>query len=219
MPVEIGSKEWLQPRAFLGSTWNEINGVCDAVTGACSGELNGHNLEGWIWAGLDDVNGLYNDYFSTAQTPSGPQWLGMGPGPDAYTVSTAYWARLWNRGPFTTTGSIYNTMIFSYLYEMWEGWLRDTDATNSAGRVASIGIQSTYVGGESIISTEGTADKDNNYYSLAYDPGSQTVTVFQLGGFFFRETATVPAPSTALLVILGGFAMRQRSHRSKLFKK
>ncbi|MFK7731860.1 MAG: hypothetical protein AB8B48_09625 [Pseudomonadales bacterium] len=135
------------------------------MTGVCNGELNGHNLEGWVWAGLDDVHGLYNDYFSTARTPSAPQWLGMGPGPDAYTDSTAY------------------------------------------------------VGGGNIISTEGTADKDSNYYSLAYDPGSQTVTLFQLGGFFFRETATVPAPSTALLLILGGFVMRQRSSRGKLFKK
>lgn len=73
IPIEIGSKEWLQPRAFNGVTWNDINAVCDSSTGACSGALNGHNLGGWSWAGIDDVHGLYNDFFTDRQTPTGPQ--------------------------------------------------------------------------------------------------------------------------------------------------
>lgn len=72
-PVAVNGLEWLQPVDFKGYTWSAINTVCNATTGVCIGSLGGNDLTGWTWAGVDDINGLFNHYIVS---------MSMGPGPD-----------------------------------------------------------------------------------------------------------------------------------------
>jgi hypothetical protein len=72
-PVTVNELEWLQPVDFQGYTWSAINTVCNATTGTCNGSLGGNDLTGWTWAGVDDINGLFNHYIGS---------LTLGPGPD-----------------------------------------------------------------------------------------------------------------------------------------
>ena len=66
-------KEWLQPAAFDGLSWNDVADVCPAPGGLCSGTLSGIDVTGYKWASVDDTNALFNSY---GVSPP------LGPGPD-----------------------------------------------------------------------------------------------------------------------------------------
>lgn len=72
-PVSVEGRDWLQPRDFVDTSWNEVASVCDPVTGTCSGNLNGDSLDGWTWASLLDVTYLFNSFLSAGNqlTPPG----------------------------------------------------------------------------------------------------------------------------------------------------
>jgi hypothetical protein len=53
--ITVDGREWAQVDLFANLTWNDINAVCAADTGVCSGELNGFDMNGWTWASVDDV--------------------------------------------------------------------------------------------------------------------------------------------------------------------
>lgn len=77
-PVTVNGVEWHDPFEFLFNSWNDINAVCDASTGACSGTLTNLadeiiDLTGWTWAGVSDINALFNHYIA-------PSVIGPGPG-------------------------------------------------------------------------------------------------------------------------------------------
>lgn len=61
-PVSVDGREWLQPVDFLNTSWNDVAGVCDPISGACDGSLNGGSLSGWTWASIQDVSYLF-DFF------------------------------------------------------------------------------------------------------------------------------------------------------------
>jgi hypothetical protein len=66
--VLIDGREWAQPDLFLGAdtfpgvSWNQINSECPAGVCGNTSELNGWHLSGWTWAGVDDVDGLFDHY-------------------------------------------------------------------------------------------------------------------------------------------------------------
>jgi hypothetical protein len=75
--VSVDGREWTQPDLFLNLTWADISTVCPG--GVCgAGSLNGFDMAGWIWAGADSLNQLFNHYIGSNA---------MGPGPDSYTIS------------------------------------------------------------------------------------------------------------------------------------
>jgi len=63
--IEVNGKLWAQPGLFVGISWNEIEAVCPAPNGVCSGELNLVDLNGWTWASVKDVNELFNYYIGS----------------------------------------------------------------------------------------------------------------------------------------------------------
>jgi len=65
-PVLVDGNEWLQPVDFVGLQWADIAGVCDPLTGACAGALNGNDMSGWSWASSDEVAALFGFYFGTS---------------------------------------------------------------------------------------------------------------------------------------------------------
>ena len=80
--VVVDGNEWAQTDLFRNLKWNSIEQACPA--GVCSGALNGYDVEGWIWASIEDLNGLFNHYI---ELPA------LGPGPDTYDdLNTSTWA-------------------------------------------------------------------------------------------------------------------------------
>jgi len=79
--VTVNGREWAQPDLFTGLSWYEINQRCPiAEGGVCKkafyeeDRLKGYDMEGWVWASMDDVNGLFN-YFLAGAGVSGDDLL------------------------------------------------------------------------------------------------------------------------------------------------
>jgi hypothetical protein len=70
--VTVASRQWAQPILFIEVTRSEIAAACP--DGACSGTLNGYDMNGWTWASADDLNALFNHYIGSEQLGPGPDW-------------------------------------------------------------------------------------------------------------------------------------------------
>lgn len=73
--IKVDGTEWAQVDLFLGLSWSEMNAICPGSICLDGGLLNGNDMTGWRWGGINDVNALLNHYLG------GPR---IGPGPDSY---------------------------------------------------------------------------------------------------------------------------------------
>ncbi len=58
--VVIDGKEWYQPSALSGISWQQFNAICP--NGNCSGTLQSEDLTGWTWANVSEVNALFKTF-------------------------------------------------------------------------------------------------------------------------------------------------------------
>lgn len=176
--VTLNGVEWQQPDSFDSSSWNDISAVCDYISGACNGSLHGIDLTGWTWASVDDLNDLFNAYYSGI--PSALVWENMGPGPDVQGNSdTSFWAPNFGGSGFQVSFSGYEDPPGVFV-TAWAGWLR--------GEVAGFPDRG-YLGG--------VTDFDWGIFLPQQDDriytGSQQFRQYGLdgwGGWFFRELDT-----------------------------
>jgi hypothetical protein len=49
---------WAQADLFPNISANEMNAVCPRPEGLCSGFLNGYDVNGWMWASVEDISDL-----------------------------------------------------------------------------------------------------------------------------------------------------------------
>lgn len=205
--VTIDDKEWQSLLAFNaagGVSWNELSGACSTATGACSGDLNGVNLDGWMWADANDVNGLFNEYFPGSAPGSGRTWTDMGPGPDSASIDASFWASRWSGSGFDRSHShILTFPFFQPFFDIWIGWLRDTPGAQAT----VLNTFAPYPGvPPSRINTWSSWIPNERQYPS--DPnGNET---FALGAFLYRSVAEpVPVPGTAALLGLSLFLLRK----------
>lgn len=108
--VTVGNTRWAQPDLFLGISWDDVNDVCPA--GLCGdGTLNGHEVSGWSWATIEEMNQLFNSYIGAPVLGPGPDRLYT----DNFSASTAFYADGWR-----ITGA------FGVLSEATKGLVSDT---------------------------------------------------------------------------------------------
>ena len=88
--ITLQGIEWAQPSLFTNLTWDEIDAVCPG--GVCSGGLNGHLMDGWTFATVDDVNAVFNFYLLAAGSGT------MGPGPTVILAPLDTLAAMWEAG-------------------------------------------------------------------------------------------------------------------------
>jgi hypothetical protein len=62
MPVTVGANDWMQPLDTINNSWTDINGVCDAMSGICTGMLGTVGLDGWMWASAEEVGDMFRDF-------------------------------------------------------------------------------------------------------------------------------------------------------------
>jgi len=198
--VSVDGREWLQPADFLSISWNYIASVCSPTTGDCtSGPLGTVTDMGpWTWAGVDDVNALFNSVVGNTA---------MGPGPDEVDYGFDSVFPLFTAAGFSPTRS-------DRLSTQISGWTRTlcnqfrcfpTDPNN---REAYIGVVAQGFGYDGIPAVDviSTAISANAGASLA------------VGGWFFRDPLppqSAPTPDTAALLALAiatlGYTCRKRS--------
>lgn len=186
--VTVDGIEWAQVADYSGLSWNDIDSVCPA--GICAGTLNGFNMIGWIWADVDAVNGLFNDYIAAAvATPTGYPLVG----PSTAVEITSVWAP-----EFLTD--------FRYIWEDTgnrglNGWMAESSVSIvPSGRYARMADRTP--GGVDLMGTDKTADATSES---------------NLGAFFYRATpqSDVPVIGTVFLLGLGLLGLRiVRQHTS-----
>lgn len=75
--VTANGRVWAQADLFIGLSWSAINAVCP--NGVCLNQtLNGHDMTGWKWASVEEMNALLNSYGGGAVASPN-----LGPGPDS----------------------------------------------------------------------------------------------------------------------------------------
>lgn len=189
-PVTVSGLDWLQPVDFTGYSWNDINTVCDATSGACNGSLAGNDLTGWTWASVDDVNGLFNHYIG---------YMALGPVPGSVFANGTTWLSAMRADGFLVTGT---TFLPSGAHI--EGFVRTLDV-NGNPFLSSLGA----AGSASF--PLGLQVARNEYGTLK---GNQSE---QIGTYFVRDPNASAVPITNTMALMGlalcalRFASRKRT--------
>jgi hypothetical protein len=70
--VNANGKEWAQPDLFDGLTWNQIVVACPGGICTADAVLNGFEMNGWVWASVDELNSMLSSLASWCDLGSGP---------------------------------------------------------------------------------------------------------------------------------------------------
>jgi hypothetical protein len=62
----VVSQEWAQVDLFFDNSWNDLNAQCPGGVYSAASALNGYDLDGWTWASIDTVQGLFNAFTGPA---------------------------------------------------------------------------------------------------------------------------------------------------------
>jgi hypothetical protein len=185
--VLIDGREWAQPDLFLGAdtfpgvSWNQINSECPAGVCGNTSELNGWHLSGWTWAGVDDVDGLFDHYAERFPEFYDPGLIPVWPD------------RL--REDFRPT-SVPGNPNFRFIIS---GLTRDESLTNPLWARTAGAFQGSGIG-------DGSSPVTRRRFGEAV----KSLRYPQTGAWFFRETIDVPAPATLALLAIGLLSLRLR---------
>jgi hypothetical protein len=159
--VIVDGVEWAQVDLFENVAKFDMGHACPG--GACSGVLNGYNMDGWRWAEPNEVNVLFDHYLSIEQYPCNQQYCAEPP-----------WYRVWLQAgwrPTKQTDTSSRTYGFTRqsVADGKVGW-----STNTAGPVPVTQYYASTIGGIAFVTI----------------PGECTDTsVSGVGGWFFRPVA------------------------------
>ena len=166
--VVAHGKEWAQVALFTSLTWYEIDAVCPSANGGVctTNSLNGWDMTGWTWAGMDEIYALFNAY--GADPPMGPGIDGQFTSCDPDNWVGQFFSDGWT--PTAIGGSGGND-------ESLSGWLR-TIAIQFEEIAFSAGLENSVPGTPSCIETPPQA---GTYYLDMNHSGSN-------GGVWFYRT-------------------------------
>lgn len=184
--VTVDGVKWAQVDLFTDLSWNDINTVCPG--GVCGvGTLNGFDMDGWLWASVDDANALFNHYLSAAGV-SAPNLLG--PGYDSYDGAG---------GTFTPLFfADFRPTLDESFQKLTQGLLRNSLSPLDFGFYGSMAQLPPL----DIAATNNGSPKDR--------PDAL------IGAYFYTEqqpASGVPVPATLTLIGLGLAGLRWARHR------
>lgn len=185
--VSVDGVEWAQPDLFLDLTWDDTNAVCPG--GVCANQtLNGHDVGGWSWANVDDMNQFFNHYIGYEE---------LGPGPDFYVTNPDTLTAVFFGDGWRVTGSFIG---FPFIL----GSL--SDSNNAAAMLWERGDVCGF------FSCASAAD------TVATDIEQSAFIGPDRGAWLYRDVSPVPLPAAAWLFIsaIAGLAGAKRLSQPKV---
>jgi PEP-CTERM motif len=184
--VTVGGNQWAQPVYFTSLSWNDIFNVCG--TGTCTGTLTDDSgtwdMDGWTWADVDAVNGLFNTYISDAG--SNPYGYPLS-GPSSASELNSTWAPAILADFQSTNGPI-----------QLMGWT----STEVHPAAAYVGIVTNFnLPSSDSASTDGFSAKVNEGFGVG-------------AWFVRDAASGVPVPGTLFLLGLGLLGLRVSRQRT-----
>jgi hypothetical protein len=203
----VTNLEWRQVKDTVGFSFNQMNTAtngtpahgCSAATGACSGNLGvtGPSLDGWRWATEEEVRTLYHNFSGPLNIPGFDPLPGS---PSVYDEMNSAWAEalvLKAPNPFPNDVGIFET------------------TSEFAGLAAIDGFSRTLQGTEAF-----TPNLNDIIFGDDRASTNRLVpTNHAFGGIGFwlfrdAEEASVPSPSSMLLLLTGLAALGWRRRAS-----
>jgi hypothetical protein len=191
--VTVAGREWAQPADFTSLSWNAINSVCPS--GVCVGTLTSDSgtwdMDGWLWAGLDAVNGLFNTYLTDYGVAAGDLLTG----PDYFFSLGDTWTAAFfldfdatTVQPFFGGQENYMRAWTSTLYPPTPNYAYYTFLTRAYDE-----------GWYGVVDTSSPISTNNAIYVST-----------QYGAWFYRaeQLTPIPIPSTLFLLMLGLIGLR-----------
>ncbi len=198
--VTVDGTDWAQVDLFINLSWDEINAVCPSGVCVDSGVLNGYTMTGWIWASIDNMNALFNDYLITAGLTGFDL---LGPSGDSYADAGSSWAPAffadgW-RPTLSDPGLVVTDPRWTSVFA--NGWA-GVSINASEGSIAGVADHCQFCASDSM-TTNGRLTK--------------SISESSIGGWFYKSAspAEVPVPTTLALFGLGlvglGWTQRQKA--------
>lgn len=206
--VTVDGVDWAQPILFQDLSWQEINDVCPTGSGGnCNGTLNDQDVSGFTWAGIDEVNSLFNKFLSDAGVTGSDLLSGV----DSYGENYSSWAPAFFGTGFIPTQQAYPpTTVIS-------GFPRDFSLEPpNCGLCSPVGppfvFEAVFIeNGIERLGGPRTYDYVTTYLLVAAEACEYC------GAWLYREDSVdVPAPPMLGLLAIGlvSIALRNRRQRS-----
>jgi hypothetical protein len=172
--ITVEGRVWAQPDLFAYLSWNDINAVCPDGACAIGGMLNGHDMTGWTWADVDEVNSLFNFYIGRGA---------LGPGSDHYEELDSEWAPEFFSSGWRASGA-YSP------YHSTSGWLRTVGLSEDGVSPAPLGAELfDCLQGDCVLDAVygPSLSPGDNVRTGLYQPNDFNNKDWFLGGWFFRS--------------------------------
>lgn len=174
--VTVGANNWAQVNLFTFLTWDEINTQCPAGVCGAASVLNGWDMDGWKWADVNDVNGLFNHYIGS--DAFGPDSIGM----ETISLMDGILADGWE----PTADYYWNG--FNYIHDILiMGFHANTVPRACCGNAATIEDRE--------VNTAGVPFSHSTYWS---NGDGSAVASESIGAWFYRPSE-VPIPASTWL--------------------
>ncbi|CAA0102261.1 Uncharacterised protein [Halioglobus japonicus] len=181
--VTVNGREWAQPDLFLWEPWRSINETCPNQI--CSGVLTmnsgkSFDMDGWIWASVDDVMDLFNTY-------------GVSPALDGSDRRNE-WGSSWAPAFFADG---WRRTVASFSYDSIEGLVGGAQCEHP-----TVGIEFPCNPGVVDRYSPSSMDEMGNGIWIAFDRSYYTI-----GAWMYRDPSMVPLPSTVPLFAIALLAL------------
>lgn len=186
--VTLDGKNWAKTSIFSGLSWNLINAQCPNGVCSATSELNGFELDGWIWATSAEVQSVFNVFSLSNEFTLGDGSL--------YYSYRSTWAHV----IVSIFGKTASTQTSNELYGLVSNEIR------GYGQLLSV------IHNYNTLPSIPDRPEPDVMWSTAW---GKNLASTNISGWFYQAPASVPEPSTLAILALGMIGLASRRFKKQ----